>query len=149
MPFILYNITSCEGGTYHPSWQESFSLLDICASFQKGSYFLNKVFSFYPRGSLFLCGHIPVWCPHCYICAFREGNWQGPPPTALKSLFGLPCHSPVLPCPWVAPILVFWLQICLRGGSAFVSPHLLSFHFHFRPQAFYMQMSPPAFSLHC
>lgn len=46
------------------------------------------MFSFYPRGSYFLYGHLPVWYQHSYICACREGNWQGPPLMALKSQFG-------------------------------------------------------------
>lgn len=92
LPFILRTITSEGEHTTPPGKKASYSQMLVL---RKVYTCLNRVFSFYPRGSRFLCDCVPVWCQHSYICAFGEGDWQGPPPAALKILFGPPCHSPL------------------------------------------------------
>lgn len=126
MPFILHTITSCEGEHTTPPGKK-VSQSDVCA--QKGLYFLKRVFSFYPRGSRFLCDYIPV-CASTPISVLL-GRETGKGLHLLLSKFCLVCPAtvPFYPVSRLPPFLYSGSKsVCQEVHSAFVSPHL-GFHF--------------------
>lgn len=112
--FILPTIPSCEWD-YTTLLAGKF-LNQIFALLQrKVLSCLNREFSFYSRDSHFLSDHLPVWCLHSCFSAFREETGRGLHLQISTVCLACPAIVPVLFCPWVASILVFWLQICLPG----------------------------------
>ena len=97
-------------GIYYPPGRK-VSQSDVCTS-QKGSFYLNREFSFYSRDSHFLSDHLPVWCLHSCFSAFRKETVRG---------LHLQISTVCLACPAIVPCLTLSLG-CLH--SCILDPNL-------------------------